>query len=232
MSNYLEQKAQESAYNIQAYDLKNRKKHPYKPLRVIEDFLDTPALWRSYALQQEYKGAEFEVFPGKRSAPLHELDLHAFDSFARKLQSHIPKCNGFYDLSVRFHSVDETYVKGWIHDDDPGINLAGLVYLNENAPLGTGTSFYDDGLDPMGDQIHILIQRDIFELDAKQRIEINDHRDKHRANFKVNAVVENVFNRCVMFDPRVWHAPDNFFGTTLEDSRLTLVFYARVNYNG
>jgi len=232
MSNYLEQKAQESAYNIQAYDLKNRKKNPYLPLRVIEDFFEAPELWRSFALKQEYYGPEFEVFPGKRSKPLHELDLEVFDSFARTLQRNIPKCSGFRDLAVRFHTVDETFVRGWIHDDDPGINLAGLVYLNKDAPLGSGTSFYDDQLDSMAEQMHMLIQRDIFELTPDQRLEIEEHRQAHRNNFKVNAVVENVFNRCITFDPRVWHAPDNFFGKTLEDSRLTLVFYAVVDYYG
>lgn len=232
MSNYLEQKAQESAYNIQAYDLKNRKKNPYLPLRVIEDFFEAPELWRSFALKQEYYNPEFEVFPGKRSKPLHELDLEVFDSFARTLQRNIPNCSGFRDLAVRFHTVDETFVRGWIHDDDPRINLAGLVYLKKDAPLGSGTSFYDDQLDSMAEQIHMLIQRDIFELTSDQRLELEEHRQAHRNNFKVNAVVENVFNRCITFDPRVWHAPDNFFGKTLEDSRLTLVFYAVVDYYG
>lgn len=232
MSDYLESKAQESAYNIQAMDLKNRKRFPYLPLRVIEDFFRTPELWRSFALQQEYFMPEFDVFPGKRSKPLHELDLEAMDEFAKTLQRNIPRCNGFRDLAVRFHTVDETFVKGWIHDDDPNINLAGLVYLNKDAPLGTGTSFYDDQLDTMADKAHMLVQRDIFELTPEQRLEINNFRDEHRNNFKVNTVVENVFNRCITFDPRVWHAPDNFFGTTIEDSRLTLVFYAVVDYYG
>ena len=232
MSNYLDQKAQQSAYNIQAYDLKNRKKYPYQPLRVIEDFFEGPNLWRSFGLKQEYHLPEYEVFPGKRTLPLHELDIEIFDSFARTLQRNIPRCNGFHNLMVRYHSVDETFVKGWIHDDDPGINLAGLVYLNENAPLGSGTSFYDDQNDSLAEQTRILIQRDIFELTPEQRLEINEHREAHRKNFKVNAVVENVFNRCITFDPRVWHSPDNFFGTTLENSRLTLVFYAQVDYYG
>lgn len=232
MNNSLVEKAQQSAYNIKQYDLKNRKKYPYLPLRVIEDFFEVPKLWRSFALEQEYYPPEFDVFPGQRTKTLDELDKDAFYSFARTLQRNIPRCSGFHHLSARFHSVDETYIKGWIHDDDPNINLAGLIYLNENSPLGTGTSFYDDGIDPMADQIHQLIQRDIFEFDSKDRLDIAEIRDQHRSNFKVNTVVENVFNRCITFDPRVWHAPDNFFGKTLEDSRLTLVFYAVVAYDG
>jgi hypothetical protein len=228
----LEQQAQQSAYNIQTYDLKNRKKFPYLPLRINEDFFEAPQLWRSFALQQEYYPPDYEVFPGKRTKPLNELGMEVFDSFAKSLHRSIPNCNGFRYLMARFHSVDETFVKGWIHDDDPKINLAGLVYLNENAPLGSGTSFYDDQIDNTAEQSRLLIHRDIFEFTPEQRSEISDHREAHRKKFTVNTVVENVFNRCITFDPRLWHAPDNFFGTTLEDSRLTLVFYAQVEYYG
>ena len=211
---------------------KDRIKYPYLPLRVIEDFLDTPKQWRDFGLAQEYSPAQHEVFPGTRTLPLNEIDEDSFLAFAKKLEQAVPKCVGFHMLNVRYHIVGEEFVKGWIHDDDPSINLAGLVYLNENAPLGSGTSFYDDQLDPMGDKIHTLIRRDCFEFDNEQRLAISDERDEHRNGFTRNAVVENVFNRCVIFDPRVWHAPDNFFGSTLEDSRLTLVFYAKVEFNG
>ena len=56
---------------------------------------------------------------------------------------------------------------------------------------------------------------------------VSKHRDKQRSCFTPSINVDNVFNRCVMFDPKTWHSADNFFGTTLDDSRLTLVFYAQ-----
>lgn len=216
-----------SAINILANDLKNRRKHPYFPLTVIEDFLTEPKLWRHFALSQEYHMAERETYPGIRSRPLNELDPELFESFARKLLHHLPMFRGFSNIRASFHLTEGSYVKGWIHDDDPKVTLSGLVYLNPTAPPNTGTLFFDDtpGEDPSGEFTDI-IEKDTLVFDAEERQTVNKYRDAQREKFTLNAKIENVFNRCIVFDPRVWHCPDEFFGTTKEDSRLTLVWTA------
>jgi len=37
--------------------------------------------------------------------------------------------------------------------------------------------------------------------------------------------VNNVYNTLILFEGDIFHAANNFFGTTLEDSRLSQVFF-------
>jgi hypothetical protein len=50
-------------------------------------------------------------------------------------------------------------------------------------------------------------------------------------NDKFNKVyeVENIYNRCIIYPANLYHEGLNFFGNTLDDSRLNLVFFAKVN---
>ena len=224
----IRQRHQQSSMSINAFDLKNRRKRPYFPITAIDDFFPEPELWRYFGLNQEFSPATLETYPGIRSAPLDEISNDLFNKFAARLLQHMPKGTmGFHNLRASFHLTDETYIKGWIHDDDPKLTVSGLVYLSPNPIKKSGTVFYEDtpGLDP-GLEFTEVIERDTLEFDAEQRAKIGNYRDKHRQCYKQNAYVENIFNRCIMFDPRLWHCPDNFFGKTKEEARLTLVWTA------
>ena len=60
----IENTSLDSSHKIQKFDLKNRKKFPRFPTRVIDDFFLEPHLWRNLALQQEYHSAYNTTFPG------------------------------------------------------------------------------------------------------------------------------------------------------------------------
>lgn len=218
----------QSSMNIKSMDLKNRRKRPYFPITVVDEFFPEPELWRYFGLQQEFTPAETETYPGIRTIPLNEINHDLFDKFAMRLLSHMPKgVMGFQQLRASFHLTDETFIKGWIHDDDPQLSVSGLVYLSPNPPKKTGTIFFEDtpGSDP-GLEFTEIIEKDTLEFTAEQRLEIGNYRDKHRQCYSQIADIENVYNRCIMFDPRLWHCPDNFFGKTKEEARLTLVWTA------
>ena len=216
-----------SSQKIQQFDLKNRKKFPRFPTTVIDDFFQEPLMWRNLALQQEYKPAFNTTFPGQRSKPLAEIDEDIFGTFCERLLNFLPMYNGFYYCNASFFSVDETFIKGWVHDDDPDTTLTGIVYLNPDPPLNSGTTMYDDRFAEEYSEYHKIIQKDCLQSTPEERQNFSKHRDKQRSCFTPSINVDNVFNRCVMFDPKTWHSADNFFGTTLDDSRLTLVFYAQ-----
>lgn len=40
-------------------------------------------------------------------------------------------------------------------------------------------------------------------------------------------IVDNVFNRLVFYNSNLLHRPQNFFGTTVDNARLTLVFFVK-----
>jgi hypothetical protein len=223
----IDQRALASASLIRTYELKNRRKHPYIPTRVIDNFFEAPAAWRAFALQQEYKRSPDGTWPGERTRPLNELDEEMFEVFAKKILENSPDFRGFTNLVAQFHICDETFGKGWVHDDDPTLDLVGIIYLNKNAPVGSGTTLYDDKYDIEADKYRELFKQDVVESTKESRAKFEKYRDEHRKFFKPNMRIENMFNRCVFYDPRLWHSPDNFFGTTKDDARLTLVFFAQ-----
>jgi hypothetical protein len=223
----IDEGAMKSAMAIKQFDLKNRKKFPHIPTRIIDNFFDTPQGWRAWGLDQEFETSKDGTWPGKRTRPINEIDDDMFERFAKKLLEVSPEFRGFTNLVAQYHLVDETYVKGWVHDDDPFLDLVGLVYLNKSAPLGSGTTLYSDKYDTDADKYRGYFKEDVLFSDAEGRQKLNEARDDHRSHFKPNMEIENVFNRCVIYDPRVWHSPNNYFGKTLEDSRLTLVFFAQ-----
>lgn len=46
----------------------------------------------------------------------------------------------------------------------------------------------------------------------------------------VKSEISNVFNRCVIYNANVFHAPANGFGNTKDDARLTLnIFFTEIN---
>lgn len=210
------------------FNFKGKRNRPLVPTMVIDDFFETPELWRSFALQQEYFKGDRGTWPGIRTKMLHELNQELYNVLENKLLSYYPMFKGFSKIESTFQVISEEWGEGWIHDDNPEHNLAGIVFLTPNPPKGSGNSSYAEQDDIDGERI-----RDMFVADMDPDIDhsqFQKYRIEHRNQFTPTTIVENKFNRCKVFDPRTWHSANNFFGKTLEDSRLTLVFFCN-GYN-
>ena len=68
----------------------------------------------------------------------------------------------------------------------------------------------------------------------KRAYELNDERFKagelvmdtaYHSMFDEVVRVNNVYNTLILFEGDIFHAANNFFGTTLQDSRLAQVFF-------
>ena len=196
------------------------------PLTVVDNFFETPTLVRNFALQQEFFKGDRGNWPGIRTKFLDELDINFFNTFHDKLLNYIPRnYKGFQHLEATFQSIDETYKRGWVHNDDPKWNVAGIVYLNNDKPKqDCGTTFYDDR-DTSNDDDHSKEYCD----DVNDNIGQNeDVRDKVNSRWVPSMLAENRWNRCVISDSTRWHSAGRFFGHNKETSRLTLVFFGRV----
>ena len=196
------------------------------PLTVVDNFFETPTLVRNFALQQEFFKGDRGNWPGVRTNFLDELDINFFNTFHDKLLTYIPRNYvGFQHLEATFQLIDETYKRGWVHNDDPKWNVAGIVYLNNDKPKqDCGTTFYDDR-DTSNDKDHSKEYCD----DVNNNIGKNeDIRDKVNSRWVPNMLAENRWNRCVISDSTRWHSAGRFFGHNKETSRLTLVFFGRV----
>jgi len=196
------------------------------PLITIDNFFETPTLVRNFALQQEYFKGNRGNWPGLRSNFLDELDIQLFHRFASKLVYHVPGKSSFSLLQTSFQIIDETYGSGWIHTDEDKFNVAGMVYLNPDpTPINSGTTFYDDRDDVNGNDYSKMFMEEVNSDDIEGRRRFEQYREEHRKKWVPSITVQNRFNRCNIFDPRVWHSADNFFGKDMNTARLTLVFF-------
>lgn len=215
---------------IENNNVKDRFLKPYIPTIVIDDFYDFPDLIRDWALDQEFFKGDRGSWPGLRCKLLDELNPQLFDLLIRKLLSIIDDYgySEIYDMQTGFQIIDESWGTGWVHDDDPKLHLAGVIYLSPQAPIKSGTTIYNDQTDFDGERYSKLFMEDVFSENAEDRTKFEKYRAEQRSHFTPNTLIGNIYNRCIIFDTRNWHSADNFFGLSKEDSRLTQVFFCKI----
>jgi hypothetical protein len=199
------------------------------PATIVDNFYDNPDAIRKFALAQQYKFRYEEsdeldyVYPGCRTKDLFELDRALQEKVLKKLISvfHIPEHDRMqWAISSSFQSVSEIYKQGVIHTDNNTI-FAGVLYLTPDAPLNSGTSLFR--------------KNDTFTQEKyKSACNQNDERFKageiimdtsFHSMFDEVVRINNVYNTLILFEGDIFHAANNFFGTTLQDSRLVQVFF-------
>ena len=218
-----------SMSSIRSQNLKDRFTYPYLPTMVIDNFYDEPELVREYALGLDFFKGNRGSWPGVRTKLLHEFDRETLEILGKKLMVYLKDYGytGFDEFQSAFHSTPGSYTRGWVHDDDPKLNIAGVIYLNKEPLNGTGTTIYEDNNNFDGSKYSQAFMEDVLDVSVEEKEKFNNIREQQVAEFKKTITMESVYNRCIIFDTRQWHSPENFYGTTLEDSRLTQVFFAR-----
>lgn len=198
------------------------------PVAVIENFYENPDAIRQFALEQEFTYCNEVpsidyVYPGCRTKDLSYLDTILFEKICRKLVSVFH--NAEHDqmrwlITTSFQSVSEEYAEGVIHTDHNTV-FAGVLYLTPNAPLSGGTSLFRKN-------------KTFDETKYQQALVENDTRFKageitmdtgYHSMFDEIVRVNNVYNTLIIYEGRHYHAANQFFGKTLEDSRLAQVFF-------
>ena len=111
------------------------------PITIIDNFFETPELIRNFALSCNFEKTEAN-YPGLRTKLINDLNLELFNLFIRKIYNiffnETDKINIFCDS--HFQLIDNKYEKGWFHIDNISEwHIAGVIYLNPNAPLNGGT---------------------------------------------------------------------------------------------
>ena len=198
------------------------------PVTIIENFYENPDAIRKFALGQDYTYCHDRpnlqyVYPGGRTKDLFDLDSVIHEKICKKLVSVFH--NSEYDymrwaLSTNFQSVTAEYKKGIIHTDNDTI-FAGVLYLSPDAPLHSGTSLYKKN-------------KTFNEKRYLQALDCNDARfragniemdNAYHVMFDEIVRVNNVYNTLIIYEGRHFHAANQFFGKTLQDSRLAQVFF-------
>ena len=201
-------------------------------LKIIDNFFDDPDSVRAHAITlRTYEPCDFYsnggIFSGYRT-PIKEQSIEEY--ITKKIKSIFNKKIIF--LSQVFHLNTITSVLGCPHTDNGGIrnsDIAGVIYLNKNAPIGSGTSLYESEHDEIE---HYLAKMQIlYDVSLPPRnpikMQIAKEINAFKSKLKIAASSENVFNRLIVYPASVYHSPENYFGETLEDGRLTIALHGK-----
>lgn len=206
------------------------------PIITTDNFFHNPYEWRQLALFiQDWHQDDKGMWPGKRSKHLSEVYPNKVFELKYMLEEILPnyiirQTGGLSYLECRFQSISSKWGSGWIHEDKmEDIDFAGVVYLDEHPQDNSGTSIYEflgESTDILFDKKYTNHKSEIY-IDTDRHSEIEYIKEMRKPFFKESAKIENVFNRCTLYDARYWHAANKYYGETLEDSRLTLVFFGK-----
>lgn len=192
---------------------------------IVNDFLSFPNQVRSWALSQPFydskqfteKYGHFTNWPGKRTDHVMDLDRSYADHVLSRIVSIASTNFGAVNYSVKsfFQIHGEADGDSWVHQDND-VAIAGLIYLTPEAPVTSGTTLYNcKNKDRWGS----------LNFDDMVKINRQDRKDLYDEIFEPVDVVGNVYNRMVMYRGDIFHKSNDYFGTVMQDSRLTQVFF-------
>jgi hypothetical protein len=196
------------------------------PTTIIDNFFESPELVRNYALSLDFS-KNGENYPGVRTDMLNEVNKKLFHLVLNKVYSVFFGVNDKVKITgdITFQLINDYFENGWFHKDSLHSHIAGVVYLNPQAPLNGGTII---GQSIKECNVEDYKVRDDFYADNNIDLEqYRQIRDNFNACFEDTLIVNNVFNRALIYDSQKFHRENKFFGKTKEDSRLTLVFFIK-----
>ena len=173
---------------------------------VVDDFYTNPDSVRAFALQQplslhpnNHKGIRSDAvyrFPG-----LKERFEQLLGKSIRGWETY--GTNGCFQINVAgeqavYHADGQTY--------------AGVLFLTPDAPGSAGTQFYRS-------------KSGVRKPTPANHDEVFQGGFYDSTRFEQLDVVGNVYNRLVLFDAKLIHAADTYFGRGKEDGRLIQLFF-------
>lgn len=173
---------------------------------VVDDFYTDPDSVRAFALQQplslhpnNHKGIRSDAtyrFPG-----LKERFEQLLGKSIRGWEAY--GTNGCFQINVAgeqavYHADGQTY--------------AGVLFLTPDAPGAAGTKFYRS-------------KSGVRKPTPANHDEVFQGGFYDSTRFEQLDVVGNVYNRLVLFDAKLIHAADTYFGRGKEDGRLIQLFF-------
>jgi hypothetical protein len=201
------------------------------PVCVIDDFYHNPHDVREFALSQEFYPNEDGRWPGSRTELISNINRDLFHHFCDKILSIFYNIHEISDyvISTSFQKIKPFHPektnknnRGFIHRD--GVLFGGVVYLDLITEERTGTSIYT----PKNKwYYHNELHIDANNLKFKkyQGESLTDKNmstwDQSRDQYYESVRIENIFNRCILFDGNNHHGVP-YFGTK---ERLTQVFF-------
>lgn len=179
-----------------------------KRIFVVDNFYSDPEYVRDLALKQTFHG-DMNFYRGKRTES-QIIFPGTKEAFEEIMGQKIVAWSETHGMCGRFQScvagdqvVYHTDYQQW----------AGMIYLTPNAPHSGGTSTFSRKTTgcrhATDDTIGSAFEKGYYD----------------RTAFDLVDTIGNVFNRLVIFDAKCIHAANEYFGNSLENSRLFHMFF-------
>lgn len=174
-----------------------------------------------------------------RKIALNQLKFEKIDPRIPGIRSQYTPYNLLKFNKLKFEtvlpkSIDETY---WLHFSAIDINSIIDEITFQNPILIESTPISSTGVEVDNGRFHLIsedskswgIHKDTTNWaaviyltpDAPKNSGTSFFTENHNLIFEV----ENIFNRCIIYKSKIPHRSTSYFGNTLEDSRLTQVFF-------
>lgn len=201
----------------------------YKPLHtiIVDNFFEDPYKVIELANSLEYTDASKDEYrwPGERSTFIHKIDYNFFNYVITKvLNTYFPFAKvSCKEAKLLFQKISSFYEDGWVHKDPNVITF--IVYLNNTKVIDNGTSLYVPK-NPYLKNKDLTIHDDKKIKSFKNFNKIKEYKPYRLENnnqFEETIRVNNIFNRCVMFNASTYHKANNFNVIDNYEDRLTLI---------
>ena len=181
---------------------------------VIDNFYNNPNVVRDFALKQEFK--VHGNYPGIRTQSFATEDLKRIiekyvSPFGGKITDFPIANDELYNGSFQYTTSRD---RSWVHIDGHN-NWGGVIFLTPNAPLSSGTGFYqyEDGT------------MDCIDQELLQNKNITGEYSQDMTKWKLVDQIGNIYNRLILFNSKRFHMSMDYFGKDINDGRLFQVFF-------
>lgn len=202
-------------------------------LKIVDNFFENPHEIRKHALSlRTYDACDFfnrsGIYSGYRTfiqnSTVEYYIIQKLENILERKISYLSRCIHLNTSVSRF---------GCPHADVGGeqqLDIAGVIYLNENAPINSGTTLYDkepeSSIESYIDKMQIVYNVNIPANNAV-KVKCANEIQNFKNSLKVIAYSENIFNRLIIYPAQAYHSPEKYFGETLEDGRLTIALHGK-----
>ena len=192
-------------------------------IHIVDDFLADPFNLRSIALKKKYAPERYN-YPGVRCREVPDSIVQHVLSQVR----YYTKESAGELSNPAFHYVTKEFLSGNFHTD--AYKYICIVYLSLESPSDSGTEICDkdqEFREDVNNEKIFKIIKDFHKNPSDLIIRYNYARVKRKllSFYKPIMKIPNKFNRGLIFPAWYFHRAQNFFGTSIEDSRLTLVSF-------
>ena len=195
-------------------------RNPSGSLIVVDNFYNNPLQTREYILKQDFKVQG--NYPGKRTISYATEELktiiqkYILTIGGKITEFPIPKsdmsdADKIYNGAYQYTTSRD---RSWIHMDGYN-NWAGVVFLTPEAPLTSGTGFYQFQDGTMSEEDQQIMENK----------SVTDNYSQDMTKWKLVDQVGNVFNRLILFNSKKFHMSMDYFGDSKENGRLFQVFF-------